>query len=105
MGAHQRAPRNPSRHQRSSAKIAQTWHYTLRKQPTGLNDINALRAQGPVCCSCRVQDAVGCTQASGRAKLLNAAVCVGQSAVILLAKVEKTHLAPLLDPTLWIRPL
>src|SRR5208337_638371 len=53
-GRSPRAPRNPSRRQRSSAKIAQTWHYTLRKQTTGLNDINALRAQGPVYCSSRV---------------------------------------------------
>src|SRR5208337_850093 len=67
-GRSPRAPRNPSRRQRSSAKIAQTWHYTLRKQTTGLNDINALRAQGPVYCSSRAKEGpnarrIGCLRA------------------------------------------
>src|SRR5271168_4094097 len=50
-----RAPRNPTRRQRSRAKTAQTWHYILRKQLTGLNDINALQARGAVYCSSRVK--------------------------------------------------
>ena len=40
--------------QRSSTKTVQTWHYILRKLLTALNDINALRARGPVYCSSRV---------------------------------------------------
>jgi hypothetical protein len=31
----------------------QAWHYNLRKQPTTINDINALRAQWSVYCSSR----------------------------------------------------
>src|ERR1700683_3738892 len=55
MGPRYRAPRNPTRSQISSAKTAQTWHYTLRKPLTALNDINALRARGSVYCSSRVK--------------------------------------------------
>ena len=54
MGPRYRAPRNPTRRQRSSTKTVQTWHYILRKPLTALNDINALRARGPVYCSSRV---------------------------------------------------